>query len=166
MNVLFSPLSRALVPSVYRIRNGTFRRPREVDESQGSGHPATRRDMLALPPLFPALLVSVHRYLVESWSRRPWPGNPTAKIVCATLDGTEIEALVEASVPLTGPTRIAFDVELPRFGACCNESTGTCTDDVLMQECVGNRQTWTKDARCEPVSSRHGPVRGRRPCCH
>ena len=50
---------------------------------------------------------------------------------------------------LTGPSRIALDVEQPRFGMCRDESTGTCTDDVLVQACRGTRQTWTEIARCE-----------------
>lgn len=67
----------------------------------------------------------------------------------ANLDGTEIEQLVVTGGLLTGPSRIALDVEQPRFRTCRDESTGTRTDDVLMQACRGARQTWTEDARCE-----------------
>jgi len=36
-------------------------------------------------------------------------------------------------------------------GACCDGTTGTCTNGVLSGNCVGDQQSWTKSTSCAAI---------------
>lgn len=40
----------------------------------------------------------------------------------------------------------------PQTGACCNETTRTCTNDLLESECQAEGLTWTADTTCAGLS--------------
>jgi hypothetical protein len=49
------------------------------------------------------------------------------------------------------------------FGACCNELTGACTDDVEWSDCIGRDERFTPDATCDDLQPPCGQMMGA--CC-
>ena len=51
-----------------------------------------------------------------------------------------------------------LDVSGTTPGACCDESTGVCTDDTLAVDCAGASQTWTANTLCASITCGSGSV--------
>ena len=51
----------------------------------------------------------------------------------------------------------------PVFGSCCDEPTGTCTDDIEIIECVGTGLRFTPNTACADLNPDCGDVAGA--CC-
>ncbi len=51
-----------------------------------------------------------------------------------------------------------LDVSATDFGACCDHSTGVCTDDTRAGDCVGAMHVWTANTQCASVECVNVPA--------
>lgn len=71
--------------------------------------------------------------------------------------GAFADTAMDLSLCLTG-------VYVPTFGACCNDLTGECTDDVEQINCTGPGMRFVANTLCVDLNPRCGEVVGA--CCH